>query len=530
MKAEADLHFLQGINQLVGHGWPYSPEAADEPGWRMYAAGAFNTHNPWSFAMPDVAGYLQRVSFALRQGKPANDVALLLPNDDAWATFKANRKQLRAVTSSAGFDESGLNVSIDESMVKLLGKTVIGAILDAGFNVDFVDADAIEKKELSYPVLILPGVDRLPLATYRKIEEYAHRGGIVIATRRLPSTAPGMVHAEVDTAGIKAISQRLFEERSHLGHYVADDRDVGSCIGSYLKPDVVLSPESREVGFIHRKLSGGDLYFLANTSNQTHDVTAHFRHKAKHAEWWDPFTGDVLALRDPAHVELDLEPYGSRLIMFSDSDAGESTASAALKPSATFRRPSLDLSQDWNLSFDGLSQPTHLAHLQSWSEDKETRFYSGVVTYQKYISLSAEDLAPATPVILDFGVGTAVPIPTSLPGQNMRAYFEGPVRDAAEVYVNGERAGVVWHPPYIVDITRFVKPGRNELRIAVGNTAINAIAGRALPDYRLLNNRYGERFVPQGMENLKPLPSGILGHPQIVFGSVPGKHGEPPRR
>ncbi|MGA8672151.1 MAG: glycosyl hydrolase, partial [Terracidiphilus sp.] len=25
MKAEADLHFLQGINQLVGHGWPYSP-------------------------------------------------------------------------------------------------------------------------------------------------------------------------------------------------------------------------------------------------------------------------------------------------------------------------------------------------------------------------------------------------------------------------------------------------------------------------------------------------------------------------
>ena len=24
MKAEADLHFLQGINQLIGHGWPYT--------------------------------------------------------------------------------------------------------------------------------------------------------------------------------------------------------------------------------------------------------------------------------------------------------------------------------------------------------------------------------------------------------------------------------------------------------------------------------------------------------------------------
>ena len=25
MKAEADLHFLQGVNQLIGHGFPYSP-------------------------------------------------------------------------------------------------------------------------------------------------------------------------------------------------------------------------------------------------------------------------------------------------------------------------------------------------------------------------------------------------------------------------------------------------------------------------------------------------------------------------
>ena len=38
MKAEADIHFLQGINQLVGHGWPYSPPQAGEPGWHFYAA------------------------------------------------------------------------------------------------------------------------------------------------------------------------------------------------------------------------------------------------------------------------------------------------------------------------------------------------------------------------------------------------------------------------------------------------------------------------------------------------------------
>ena len=149
LKAEADLHFLQGINQLVGHGWPYSPEAAGEPGWRMYAAAALNAHNPWFTVMPELALYLQRVSFALRQGEPANDVAVLLPEDDAWATFRARVNKGDHVLSAGGFDETGSNVTMDESIGKLVGKELISGILDAGFNLDFIDADAIDKVGIS---------------------------------------------------------------------------------------------------------------------------------------------------------------------------------------------------------------------------------------------------------------------------------------------------------------------------------------------------------------------------------------------
>jgi hypothetical protein len=113
--------------------------------------------------------------------------------------------------------------------------------------------------------------------------------------------------------------------------------------------------------------------------------------------------------------------------------------------------------------------------------------------------------------VLDFGLGTPIEEPNPLPHFSMRAYFEGPIREAAEVYVNGERAGFVWHPPYTIDVTRFLKAGANSLHIIVGNTAINSLAGRGLPTYRLLNERYGERFTPQDMGNLQALPSGILG-------------------
>ena len=75
LKAEADRHFLMGVNQLIGHGWAYTSEGVDYPGWRFYAAAVFNESNPWFIAMPDVSRYLARVSFMMRQGAPANDVA-----------------------------------------------------------------------------------------------------------------------------------------------------------------------------------------------------------------------------------------------------------------------------------------------------------------------------------------------------------------------------------------------------------------------------------------------------------------------
>ena len=504
MKAEADLHFLQGINELVGHGWPYSPENAGEPGWRMYAAGAFNAHNPWWFAIPDLTAYLQRVSFALRQGKPANDVALLLPNDDVWASFRITANSSGGVTTKTGFNTRGSNISLDESMPEFLGTEVIPQILDAGFNFDFIDADAIDKLSVSHPVLILPGVERLPLATYQKIEQYAEHGGIVVATRRLPSTAPGFLNAAAQSQEIKEISQWLFRGEHAAGHFVADERQLGNALAALLKPDVIFSPKAPEIGFIHRRLTSGNLYFVANTSNHVANVNAQFRDAAKNAEWWDAFTGQISPLENVKTVELSLQPYESRLIFFTDSASNKTTS-----PRAYDRVKTLDLSTDWDLSFAGSNQSVHMNTLYSWSDDERFKYYSGQVTYIKTFDLTLEFI-PGSSAVLDFGEGIPVPIPNPLPRFNMRAYLENPVREAAEIYVNGERVGVVWHPPYSIDVGRFLKSGRNELRIIVGNTAINTLAGRTLPDYRLLNDRYGERFVPQDMENLQPLPSGIL--------------------
>jgi alpha-L-rhamnosidase len=508
MKAEADLHFLQGINQLVGHGWPYSPEMAGEPGWRMYAAGALNAHNPWWFAMADLALYLQRVSFALRQGRPANDVALLLPNDDAWASFTVNRPCSSSV-SATGFNTPGSNGSMDESMDGLLGHNVIPQILDAGFNLDFIDADAIDELGVHYPILVLPGIERIPLVTYRKIEEYAIHGGTVVATRRLPSKSPGLLNADSESQQIQEISLRMFLSTGALGRFVDDERQLGTALTSRSKPDVNFSPKAPDIGFIHRKLVGGDLYFIANTANHPVQTQAQFRGAKSNAEWWDPFTGRTSRIRNAAQIEIALQPYESRLIVFTGDVATEEPEAASETQSKY-----IDLSSDWKLTFSDWDRTITMAKLHSWSDEEPFKYYSGKVRYEKTIDIPAAMIS-GNSLVLDFGEGTPVPIPDPLPTFNMRAYLDGPVREAAEVYVNGQRVGVAWHPPYSIDLTKWLKPGKSELTIIVGNTAINSLAGQALPDYRLLNDRYEERFVPQGMDHLQPLPSGIVGRLQL---------------
>lgn len=513
MKAEADLHFLQGINQLVGHGWPYSPAEAGEPGWRMYAAGAFNEHNPWAFVMPELTRYLQRVSFALRQGKPANDVAVLLPTDDVWATFSARVDGGKPAGGQSGSRGAASEYSIDRPLKNSLVTPVLQEALDGGWNADFIDADAIDSVGIPYAALILPGIERLPVATYQKIEEYARHGGIVIAAHSLPASAPGFLEAEADGARIREISQRLFGGGDAAGHFVADEKQVGSALAGYLAPDVVFWPRTPRIGFLHRKLEAGDLYFVVNTSNQAHHVRAAFRHAAKHAEWLDLFTGEATQAGNAASVDLDLQPYESRLILLTDSE----TAAAKTQVKERTSTKTIDLAKDWKVTFGDVNQSMEMAELHSWSEEPGVKYFSGRASYGKTFELAGSALRSGVDAKLDFGTGTAVEEPSSPRPFRMRAFLEGPVREAAEVFVNGESAGFVWHPPYTIDVTRFLRAGKNELRIVVGNTAINSLAGQALPNYRLLNQRYGQRFAPQDMANLEALPSGILGGVRLIL-------------
>jgi hypothetical protein len=441
MKAEADLHFLQGINQLIGHGWPYSPSTAGEPGWRFYAAAVFNDHNSWWIVMPEITKYLQRVSFLLRQGNPANDIALHLPTDDAWTGFTAGKD------------------SVNQSLAALLQPDLIPQILNAGYNFDYIDDHAIEQVGIPYPVLVLPPINGMPPATSRKLEEFKRKGGIVVESAHI-AQLPGLYTPDFATG-------------------------------------------NPAIGFIHRRTSDADIYFVANTSNQPVHSKAQVRVKGRHGEWWDPFTGRISPAGD-SPVELDLEPYESRVLVFSERAPGRPRE---IHPRL---RDVVNLSSGWKVTFPGATQPIEMATLRSWIDDEKTKFFSGQAVYEKVAQIPESLSKPGVDLWLDFGAGMPIE-PTVSRAPGMRAWLESPVREAAEVWVNDQAAGAVWRPPYEVEVSKLLHAGENKIRVVVGNLAINELAGQSLPDYKLLNLRFGERFTPQDMKDMLPLPSGLLG-------------------
>lgn len=115
----------------------------------------------------------------------------------------------------------------------------------------------------------------------------------------------------------------------------------------------------------------------------------------------------------------------------------------------------------WEVSFDpnsgGPVQPVTFATLEDWTlrSEEGIRYYSGTAVYRKTVEMPAS----TGPVWLDLG----------------------DVRSIARVRVNGRDLGTLWKPPYRLEMSAAVKPGKNALEIEVVNTWLNRLLGDDQP-------------------------------------------------
>src|SRR5712692_970155 len=93
------------------------------------------------------------------------------------------------------------------------------------------------------------------------------------------------------------------------------------------------------------------------------------------------------------------EPYGSRVLVFTKRTLPSPARSAPVI------QTQIDLSTGWRVSFGPGIESVTMDQLRSWTDDEQTRYFSGLATYEKEVEVPESLLKDGLVVRLDFGEG-----------------------------------------------------------------------------------------------------------------------------
>ncbi len=557
LKLVADLQFLTGATELRAASITYSPPSAGIPGWQFYAGVDFGLNQSWWPFFPNLTQYAQRASYMLEQGRPVNDVLLCLPVEDVEArtppgsldTQLAVERDLAKPGDHVG--EFGFRHDLTEEA------PILGTLIRSGYSFDGISGDILQTRGVvdrsrlgvgdgTYAAIILPKLVGMRLGALERIKEFVRSGGTAIALGRLPERVYGGTAPERDSEQIRELIRDMFSapaepysERSYglgRGIFVTNESHLARALLRAVSPDLVLDKPDAEVGFVHRRASisatsVADYYFVVNTGSEKKNLRASFRIRERKPQIWDLESGNVM---DPAayvfqgertSFDFSLGPRRSAVIYFGAShelsrvtasnldepfiengivggivsQPGKyfvQTASGRLEHTVTSVPDPLPVSGPWTLNFGKpLDISEQVSTLQSWTESPKTRYFSGTGEYSTRITIPSSYLGEGKVIWLDLG----------------------DVRYAARVWVNGQLAGDAWQPPYRLEISPWLKPGANTLKMNVANLLINCLLGQKPPDYSKAKTLDIRLPYPRDWEvNPEPWLAGLLGPVRLV--------------
>ena len=365
---------------------------------------------------------------------------------------------------------------------------------------------------MSYRVLVLPSRRTMTPQVAQKIRQLVFDGATVAGPK--PTNSPSLqdypacddqvarIGNEIwgDSDGTKVKKHDYGKGRVYWGLPL---KEVLAECGT--EADVV-SPElaDKSLMWIHRRTGSADIYLISNQRDSALKTTVSFRIDGRVPEFWHADTGliEQTAIWQPVHgrtvVPMSLDPGGSVFVVFRKPSSGVDPI-LAIKQDGTRKLPGNLVMRDgrlvlqstaagtyriktlagneltarvdplpgsmvvkgaWKIHFpakSGAPETAELKRLISWTQhaDARVRFFSGTATYSKQIRVPSSFLAGNRAVILDLGQ----------------------VKNVASVRLNGKDLGVLWKPPFRLDVTSALKRGKNILEIKITNLWANRLIG-----------------------------------------------------
>ena len=445
IKGRNDNAYAAGANRIVYHTFAHQPwtDPPLVPGVTMGQWGMhFDRNQTWWNEAEEFVRYQARCQHVLQRKGPFCADVLFFCGDDV--------------------PNAGGNT--------LAEKNEFG--LPSGYAYDVCSADALGALRVengrivspggtSYAFLAIPPRHEIASGTLDAVERLVSDGANICMPTE-PRTAAGLsggLGADEDVrrriAGLRGriVAKTAEEMLSHLD----------------IKPDFdVVSKDAkgwRRIAWIHRKIEGEDVYFLANPNRGGGVVSCSFRVAEGCPELFFPETGCSYGPRRWRRVD------GRTEIEVPFADTGSCFVAFRRSPHSLPAFPeyetvsAVEIAGGWNVRFPHGFMPNMLASgddeirefqsLSDWtcSNEAAIRHFSGSATYEKTIAVPS--LAHGERLVLSLGA----------------------VKNFATVTANGKRFPVLWKAPFEVDVTEAATGSEMKLSIRVTNLWPNRLIG-----------------------------------------------------
>ncbi len=482
LKPIADYAMACGLNRFVIHTSVHQPLLDKAPGLSLGPFGQWFTRNEtWADQAIAWTTYLARSCYMLQQGEYVADIAYYYGEDNNITVLFSGRTGNGLPDIPEGYSYDFVNA---DALVNLM-ETDKGHIVTPG--------------GMNYRILVLdPNSRYMTLTVLRKIRDMVSKGAIVTGTK--PVQTPSLAD---DPEEFKSVVNELWPDGEGVNivgkgkvyagmplHDVLESQEIARDF-SYVRPE-----DDARLFFVHRKVDGVNIYWVANHRDRVEDMEATFRVEGMTPEIWHPETGMIekasYSIENGAtKVQLHLEPAGAVFVVFRTKTDMESFTLPETTETAL-----ATVEGEWNVAFQsgrGAPEQAVFESLTPWNEntDRGIKYFSGTGTYTKTVQAPAGWFNPDSQLWLDLG----------------------DVQNLAEITVNGKSLGIVWKKPFRVNVSDVLKQGDNDLEIKVTNLWVNRLIGDRQPDEE--NKITFTTSEPYRADS--PLkPSGLLGPVRFV--------------
>ena len=311
IKALGDFEFCAGVNRFVIHRYAHQPYLDRAPGATM---GPWGLHYERTQTWWEMSGawheYLARCQYLLRQGKVVADLLYLRPENPNQKEFEPNPPS----PDGYRFDE----ISAEALMQRVSVKDGKLALPDG----------------MNYRVLVLPPAKTMTPALLEKIRALVSAGATVVVSGASPQTSPSLTDfPKCDEAVAKTVGEiwgncdgKLVTEHVLGKGRVVWGQPLEQVLTKLGAPADFVS--DTKLNWIHHRVDGAEIYFVANPSKLTVEARCTFRVNGRRPELWNPETGEptLLAMYENSAasiaVPLRFGPTESAFVVFRQDAKG----------------------------------------------------------------------------------------------------------------------------------------------------------------------------------------------------------------